>query len=130
MERSYPIVLIVEDEPIVRFYESELAEGAGFLTLMASDADEALHLLERRELEVRGPEGPQAVRILLTDVSMPGSMDGLELVNTVRERWPDVRIVVASSHVDSQPGDGRSEIVYVHKPFTPGELIAALQSVV
>ena len=125
MERSYPIVLIVEDEPIVRFYESELAEGAGFLTLMASNADEAL-----LELEAREPEGPLAIRILLTDVSMPGSMDGLELANTVRERWPDVRIVVASSHVDSQPGDGRSEIVYVHKPFTPGELIAALQSVV
>ena len=125
MERSYPIVLIVEDEPIVRFYESELAEGAGFLTLMASNADEAL-----RELEAREPEGPLAIRILLTDVTMPGSMDGLELANTVRERWPDVRIVVASSHVDSQPGDGRSEIVYVHKPFTPGELIAALQSVV
>lgn len=125
MERSYPIVLIVEDEPIVRFYESELAEGAGFLTLMASNADEAL-----LELEAREPEGPLAIRILLTDVTMPGSMDGLELANTVRERWPDVRIVVASSHVDSQPGDGRSEIVYVHKPFTPGELIAALQSVV
>lgn len=124
MERSYPIVLIVEDEPIVRFYESELAEGAGFITMMASDADEALRELEGGELQGR------AVRILLTDVSMPGSMDGLELVNTVRERWPDVRIVVASGHVDSQPGDGRGEIVYLHKPFTPGELIAALQSVV
>jgi len=120
MERNYPIVLIVEDEPIVRFYESELAEGAGFLTLMASNADEAL-----RELE-----GPIAVRILLTDVSMPGSMDGLELANMVRERWPDVRIVVASGHVDSQEGDGREEIVYVHKPFTANELIEALKSVV
>jgi DNA-binding response OmpR family regulator len=41
-----------------------------------------------------------------------------------------VRIVIASGHVDSQQGDGRDEIVYVHKPFTPNELIAALQSVV
>lgn len=120
MERNYPIVLIVEDEPIVRFYESELAEGAGFLTLTASNADEAL-----RELE-----GPIAVKILLTDLSIPGSMDGLELANIVRERWPDIRIVVASGHVDSQEGDGQTEIVYVHKPFTPGELIAALQSVI
>jgi two-component system, response regulator PdtaR len=120
MERNYPIVLIVEDEPIVRFYESELAEGAGFLTLMASNAEEAL-----RELE-----GPIEVRILLTDVSMPGGMDGIELANTVRERWPDVRIVIASGHVDSQRGDGQGEIVYVCKPFTPNELIDALQSVV
>ena len=120
MERNYPIVLIVEDEPIVRFYESELAEGAGFLTLMAGNAEEAL-----RELE-----GPIAVRILLTDVAMPGAMDGIDLANLVRQRWPDVRIVVASGHVDSQQGDGREDIVYVRKPFTPNELIAALQSVV
>lgn len=120
MERSYPIVLIVEDEPIVRFYESELAEGAGFLTLMASNADEAL-----RELE-----GPVDVAILLTDVAMPGSMDGIELAAMVRERWPDVRIVVASGHVDSQEGDCPGDIVYLRKPFTPGELIQALQSVV
>lgn len=120
MERSYPIVLIVEDEPIVRFYESELAEGAGFLTLMASNADEAI-----RELE-----GPIDVKILLTDVSMPGAMDGIELASLVRERWPDVRIVVASGHVDSVEGDGQSQIVYVRKPFTPQQLIDALQSVV
>lgn len=120
MERTYPIVLIVEDEPIVRFYECELAEGAGFLTLMAGNADEAI-----RELE-----GPLEVAILLTDLSMPGSMDGLELALTVRERWPEVRIVVASSHVDSQNGDGRDDIVYVRKPFTAEELIEALHSVV
>ena len=120
MERYNPTVLIVEDEPIVRFYECELAEGAGFQTLLASNADEAL-----RELE-----GPIAVTILLTDVAMPGSMDGIELANTVRQRWPEVRIVIASSHVDSLEGDGQSEIVYVRKPFTPAQLIAALQSAV
>lgn len=120
MERSNPIVLIVEDEPIVRFYESELAEGAGFLTLMASNADEAL-----RELE-----GPVDVRILLTDVAMPGTMDGIDLANRVRERWPDIRIVIASGHVDSLDGDGQGQIVYVRKPFTPNQLIQALQSVV
>lgn len=120
MERAQPIVLIVEDEPIVRFYASELAEGAGFHTLSVANADEALRELE----EMAG------VEILLTDVSMPGSMDGIELVNTVRERWPGIRIVIVSSYVDSQQGDGRGEIVYVRKPFTPHELIQALQSAV
>ena len=75
---SHPTVLIVEDEPIVRFYESELAEGAGFLTLTAANADEAL-----RELE-----GLVAIEILLTDVSMSGALDGIALANLVRERWP------------------------------------------
>jgi two-component system, response regulator PdtaR len=120
MERNSPVVLIVEDEPIVRFYECEVAEGAGFQTLLVGNADEAL-----RELE-----GPVSVRILLTDVSMPGSMDGIELANMVRTRWPDIRIVIVSSYVDNVDGDGQGDIVYVQKPFTPAQLISALQSVV
>ena len=40
-QRSYPTVLIVEDEPLIDFYEAELAEGAGFLTVQAEDADRA-----------------------------------------------------------------------------------------
>lgn len=120
MERTSPVVLIVEDEPIVRFYECEVAEGAGFQTILAGNADEAL-----RELE-----GPVAVSILVTDVAMPGSMDGVELANTVRARWPEIGIVIVSSHVDSVEGDGRADIVYVHKPFTAAQLVAALQSAV
>jgi two-component system, response regulator PdtaR len=120
MERNNPVVLIVEDEPIVRFYECEVAEAAGFQTILVASADEAL-----RELE-----GPVPVRILLTDVSMPGSMDGIELANMVRVRWPEIRIVIVSSHVDSMEGEGQADIVYVHKPFTSAQLVAALQSVV
>lgn len=120
MERNNPVVLIVEDEPIVRFYEYEVAEAAGFQTIMAANADDAL-----RELE-----GAVPVDILLTDVSMPGSMDGIELANVVRDRWPHIRILIVSSHVDSMDGDGRTDLVYLHKPFTPAQLVAALHSVV
>jgi two-component system, response regulator PdtaR len=120
MERSSPVVLIVEDEPIVRFYEYEVAEAAGFQTILAANADEAV-----RELE-----GSVPVDILLTDVSMPGSMDGIDLANMVRGRWPDIRIVIVSSHVDSMEGDGRTDVVYLHKPFTSAQLVAALHSVV
>jgi two-component system, response regulator PdtaR len=120
MERSSPVVLIVEDEPIVRFYEYEVAEAAGFQTILAANADEAV-----RELE-----GSVPVDILLTNVSMPGSMDGIDLANMVRGRWPDIRIVIVSSHVDSMEGDGRTDVVYLHKPFTSAQLVAALHSVV
>jgi two-component system, response regulator PdtaR len=120
MERSSPVVLIGEDEPIVRFYEYEVAEAAGFQTILAANADEAV-----RELE-----GSVPVDILLTDVSMPGSMDGIDLANMVRGRWPDIRIVIVSSHVDSMEGDGRTDVVYLHKPFTSAQLVAALHSVV
>jgi two-component system, response regulator PdtaR len=118
--QTYPTVLIVEDEPILRFYEMEIAEGAGFLTLMASNAEEAL-----KELE-----GPIAVQILLTDASMPGSMDGFELASTVRHRWPEIKIVIASDQVDRKDAEIEPECVFVPKPFTPNQLTSALLSVV
>jgi two-component system, response regulator PdtaR len=81
-------VLIVEDEPVIRLYEAELAEGAGYIALAASNADEALEALE----------ASAQIEILLTDVRMPGSMDGLALAEAVPNRWPDKMIVIASGH--------------------------------
>jgi CheY-like chemotaxis protein len=120
MTISYPTVLIVEDEPIVRMYEAEIAEGAGFITLQASNADDALEKLSR----------PEAVQILLTDVNMPGGVDGLTLASMVRERWPQIKVVVVSAYVDSAKPEFPSGIAYLHKPFTHEELIDALLSVV
>jgi CheY-like chemotaxis protein len=120
MTISYPTVLIVEDEPIVRMYEAELAEGAGFVTLQANNAEEALKKLA----------GPDHIDILLTDVNMPGGVDGLILANIVRERWPGIKVVVVSAYVDSQEPEPPSGIAYLHKPFTHEELIGALLSVV
>ena len=117
---TYPTILIVEDEPIVRYYEAQLAEGAGFVTIEANDANEALRKLDNEE----------TINILLTDVDMPGPVDGLELANIVRDRWPEVRIVVVSAHVDSSDPGTRDEIVYLRKPFTQEELVSTLLGVV
>jgi CheY-like chemotaxis protein len=120
MTITYPTVLIVEDEPIVRMYEAELAEGAGFVTLQAKNAEEALNKLD----------GAEPIHILLTDVNMPGGVDGLTLANIVRERWPEIKVVVVSAHVDSHEPEPPRGIAYLHKPFTHQELIGALLSVV
>jgi CheY-like chemotaxis protein len=120
MTIAYPTVLIVEDEPIVRMYEAELAEGAGFITLQANNANDALKKLD----------GAKPIQILLTDVNMPGSIDGLTLANIVRERWPEIKVVVVSAHVDSREPEPPTGIAYLHKPFTHGEFVAALLSVV
>ncbi len=116
MTVTYPTVLIVEDEPIVRLYEAELAEVAGFNTLEANGADAALAKLN----------GPDRIDILLTDVMMPGGADGLELASIVRERWPHIKIVIVSSHVDSAFAFDPTEITYLRKPFTERELVEAL----
>jgi CheY-like chemotaxis protein len=115
-QATHPRVLIVEDEPIILFYEAELAEGAGFIAIMASNSDEAI-----RELE-SSPD----IEILLTDVNMPGSMDGLALAVLVHQRWPDIRIVIASGRNDTRDPDLRLDSIFVAKPFTPSELISAL----
>lgn len=110
-------VLIVEDEPVIRLYEAELAEGAGYKTLEASNADEALQALEASD----------QIEILLTDVRMPGSMDGLALAEAVRDRWPDKVIVIASAHM-SRPEVARGlDAMLLQKPFTPHELISVLE---
>jgi two-component system, response regulator PdtaR len=110
-------VLIVEDEPVIRLYEAELAEGAGYIALAASNADEALEALE----------ASAQIEILLTDVRMPGSMDGLALAEAVPNRWPDKMIVIASGHVDRADEARKLNAILLPKPFTPNDLIEVLQ---
>jgi CheY-like chemotaxis protein len=100
-------------------YEAALAQGAGFNTVEASDAAEALVILETGA----------AIDILLTDIDMPGEADGLTLANLVRERWPHIRILVVSAYVDSA-GPSAEGICYLHKPFSEGELLSSLLSIV
>ena len=71
-----PAVLIVEDEPLVRLCAVETVEGAGFEVIEAANADEAIRILESRS----------DIRVVFTDLHMPGSMDGLNLAHAVRNR--------------------------------------------
>ena len=81
-----PAVLIVEDEPLVRLCAVETVEGAGFEVIEAANADEAIRILESRS----------DIRVVFTDLHMPGSMDGLKLAHAVRNRWPPIKIIVTS----------------------------------
>jgi hypothetical protein len=73
-----PSHLVVEDELLLRLMAVDIVETAGFEALSAGTADEALAILEARA----------DVRLVFTDVQMPGSMDGLRLAHAVRDRWP------------------------------------------
>jgi CheY-like chemotaxis protein len=80
MTSSNPIVLIVEDEPIIRMNAADYVADFGIEPLEAATADEALAILGSR------PD----IDVVFTDVNMPGSMDGLELSRLISERWPRV----------------------------------------
>jgi DNA-binding NtrC family response regulator len=79
-------VLLVDDESLVRAAGVDILSEAGFEVFEAINADEALLFLE----------GPLRIDVLLTDVDMPGSRDGLELAHIVAEHWPDLAIIVSS----------------------------------
>ena len=81
-------VIVVEDETLVRLDIAMSLENEGFIVLEASNADDAIDILNAH------PE----IRLMFTDIDMPGSMDGLKLAEAVRDRWPPVKIIVASGH--------------------------------
>jgi two-component system, response regulator PdtaR len=90
-----PIVLIVEDELLVRLHAAQIIEEAEFDVIEASNADEAIAILEARS----------DITVLFTDIQMPSSMDGLKLAAAVKGRWPPIKIVATSGVVNVRPDD-------------------------
>ena len=116
---KHPVVLLVEDEPLVRLTQVDILKEAEFWVVEAQDADEAFELLKTR------PE----INVVLTDVDMPGSMDGFEFARLVRQGWPEVGVLVISGKTGPGPGDLPPNATFLHKPIMPDNLIAALQEV-
>jgi CheY-like chemotaxis protein len=71
--------LVVEDEPLIRMFVAEVLTNAGIEVVEDARADEALTILS---------ENAERVTVVFTDVNMPGSMDGLQLAQRVRDSWP------------------------------------------
>ena len=112
------VVLIVDDEFLVRTMAAEVMEEAGFDVVEAPNADEGIRILQSR----------YDIRVVLTDINMPGSMDGLELACAIRHRWPGIEVVVTSGrwrpHADEMP----ERAYFMRKPYSPSELTSLLQS--
>ncbi|MGO8026322.1 response regulator [Rhizobium leguminosarum] len=86
MKYGKAVVLVVEDSMIIRMSAVDLVLSAGYEALEACDADEAIRILESRN----------DIDLVFTDVQMPGTMDGIKLSHYIRDRWPPVRLIVAS----------------------------------
>ncbi|WP_449410667.1 response regulator [Methylobacterium komagatae] len=120
MSRCSPVsplvVLVVEDEFLIRMVAADMLMDEGFLVLEATTADEAWPLLESHS----------EIGVLFTDINMPGRMDGLTLASRVAERWPHIRLVVTSGRCglssDELPDNGR----FVQKPYQHRDLVTAI----
>ena len=94
---SSPIVLVVEDEMVLRMRAVDIVEDAGFSSLEAVNVDEALAILESRS----------DISLLFTDIQMPGSLDGLKLAHAVHKRWPTIKIILVSGQVNLSDGENQ-----------------------
>jgi CheY-like chemotaxis protein len=110
------VVLVVEDEVLVRLDAIEALKGAGYRVIDAASADEAIAILETR----------RDIRVVVTDIQMPGSMDGLKLAATIRNRWPPIELIVTSGRISVDqhqlPERGR----FLPKPYSGPRLVEAI----
>jgi CheY-like chemotaxis protein len=114
------VVLVVEDEMLLRMRAVDMVEDAGYTSVEAADADEAVAILESRS----------DIALMLTDVQMPGSMDGLKLAHAVRERWPPIKIILVSGQLRLENSDIPADSSFFGKPLAATEMIAELQSMI
>jgi len=113
-----PVVLLMEDEPLVRLTQVDILREAGFWVLEAEDADEAFETLRRRK----------DVSVVLTDVDMPGSLDGFEFARLVAQGWPEVGVLVISGKAFPSQGDMPPSAVFIPKPVLPATLVERLSA--
>jgi two-component system, response regulator PdtaR len=117
MPDSPVYVLVVEDDFLNRLHAVNLVEDAGYIAVEASNADEAITILEARK----------DIRIVFTDIDMPGSMDGLKLAHAIRERWPPIELILTSGHFDLSDDEIPERGRFFPKPYLDQEIISALQ---
>ena len=113
------IVVVVEDEPLIRLNATTLFEDAGIEVVEFSNGDDAIDY-------VRGHR--DHVAAIFTDVYLPGDTDGLELAGIVSEVCPDIAVLVTSGQIARLPNEMPPRVRYVAKPWMPNDVLAAMQS--
>jgi two-component system, response regulator PdtaR len=111
------VILTVEDEFLLSEYLAQLLEEAGYDVISTSNADEAIAVLESRN----------DIRIIITDINIPGSMNGLKLAAAVRWRWPPTKIVVATGKGRLDEDQMPEQSQFVAKPYVPERILAAVR---
>ena len=111
------IVLMVEDDELVRELGVQLLSEAGFRVLEAVNGDEALSLLEYNP----------NIRVLFTDINMPGSLDGFTLASVAAVQWPHLAIIIGSGEMLPRSGSLPRGITFVRKPYDPESIIRLIR---
>ena len=110
------IVLVVEDEPLLLLMAGTMVEEAGLQPIFAGNADEAVAILEART----------DIRIVFTDVEMPGSMNGIKLAAAIRDRWPPISLIVVSGHHGVESSELPTGTRFFGKPYNEQRIVETL----
>jgi DNA-binding NtrC family response regulator len=114
------VILIVEDEMMLRMRVVSIVEDAGYTPVEASDADEAVTILESRS----------DIALMCTDIQMPGSMDGMGLAHAVYVRWPSIKIIVVSGQLNPPSMELPPCSRFFGKPIDAGQMIAQMRNMI
>jgi CheY-like chemotaxis protein len=114
------VVLVVEDDMLLRMRAVDMVEDAGYISVEAVDADHAVTILESRS----------DIALLFTDIQMPGSMDGLGLAHSVHARWPPIKIILVSGQLKLASIDIPANSRFFGKPLDAKVMIAQIQSMI
>lgn len=114
-----PLVLVVDDEVLIRLFAGDMLRDAGFAVVEAGNADEAMTLLATGT----------RFSVVFSDVNMPGSTDGIGLAGHVRENYPDIPVVLTSGRVQAPELTRAGAVAVVPKPYTQAVLTRAIGTV-
>jgi DNA-binding NtrC family response regulator len=118
--RHLPVVLLVEDEPLLRFFVSDVLEDAGFEVIETANADEALIWLDVRD----------DVGVIVTDIQMPGRLNGLDLAALVHRRWPRILILVVSGFASPNAAELPEHGRFLAKPYDGSTMLRHLREMI
>ena len=114
--RGLGCILVVEDEFLIRMLLADELRDVGYQVIEAVNADEAIEVL-------RGVT-PDAI---ISDVRMPGSMDGMGLLAAVRQSSPNLPVIMMSAHADPEDAVSAGANQFVAKPFRVGAMVEAVR---
>jgi CheY-like chemotaxis protein len=116
-ESHNPVILLVEDDVLVRFTTADILREAGFDVLEAVDSSEALALLTTGH----------PLDLVLTDIRMPGHMDGVQLASVIKNTRPNLPVALLSSHLESAEHQAD---VFISKPYQPDRLVEVVKRLI
>ena len=118
---SKHVVVLVEDELLIRIDVLAALAEAGFDVVETEHADEAISVLRERASNIFA---------VFTDVHMPGSMDGMELAHLARRSWPWIALLITSGRARPEPGDLPGGSRFLPKPYDPDHVVDHLREMI